>query len=39
MASPYTGYSISEWSKITAELISRHPLDLDIIREVALEGV
>lgn len=36
MTSPYLNNPVTEWSKITAQLIEQHPLRMDVIREVAL---
>ena len=38
MASPYSGLPIEQWKAKTRELIERHPLDLETIREVAIAG-
>lgn len=36
MPSPYAGYPITDWPEITTALVAEHPLNLDIIRDVAL---
>jgi hypothetical protein len=36
MTSPYIGLPINQWHVKTEELIARHPLTLDVIRDVAL---
>lgn len=38
MISPYSGLPIEQWGAKTRELIEQHPLDLETIREVALDS-